>query len=310
MARLIKLLQNYGIVAGFIIFCVYLSIATQGKFSKAENLLDVANQISINAIIATGMTFVILTAGIDLSVGSILGFAGVVAALMLKKHGVAACFLAGVGIGAFLGAFNGTVITKLKISPFITTLAMMTMARGFAWLTAPEGYISDFPQKFLNIAEGSLAFSIPNLAVFMLLVVALAHLLLTKTAFGRHVYSTGGNEEATYLSGVNVHRVKLFVYMISGLLAGLSGVLLAARLGSGDPKSGEMYELNAIASVVLGGTSLMGGVGSVLGTFFGAIVIGVLNNGLLLLNVSTYHQWIIKGVVILFAVLLDQMKKR
>ncbi len=309
MTKLLKLLQNYGIVAGFVVFCVYLSIETKGTFSSADNLLDVSNQISINAIIATGMTFVILTAGIDLSVGSMLAFAGVVAALVLKKYGVAAGFLAGMGVGAALGAFNGTVITRLHITPFIATLAMMTMARGFAMLTAPEGYISDFPDKFLVIGEGAL-FSIPYLALFMLSVVAAAHWVLTRTAFGRYVYATGGNEQATFLSGVNVDRVKLLVYMISGFLSGLCGVLLAARLGSGDPKSGEMYELNAIASVVLGGTSLMGGMGSVLGTFFGAIIIGVLNNGLLLLGVSTYHQWIIKGVVILLAVLLDQMKKR
>lgn len=309
MAKLLKLLQNYGIVAGFIVFCVYLSIATEGTFSSPDNLLDVSNQIAINAIIATGMTFVILTAGIDLSVGSMLAFAGVAAALALKRYGVAAGFAAGISVGAALGAFNGTVITRLKITPFIATLAMMTIARGFAMLAAPEGYISDFPEKFLAIGEGAL-FSIPYLALFMVLVVIAAHLLLKKTAFGRYVYATGGNEEAAYLSGVNVARVKLMVYMLSGFLAGLSGVLLAARLGSGDPKSGEMYELNAIASVVLGGTSLMGGVGSVLGTFFGAIIIGVLNNGLLLLGVSTYHQWIIKGVVILLAVLLDQMKKR
>lgn len=309
MAKLLKLLQNYGIVAGFLIFCVYLSIATKGNFVAKDNFKDVANQISFNAIIATGMTFVILTAGIDLSVGSILGFAGVVASLALKKYGIAIGFLAGMGMGAFLGAFNGMVITKLKITPFITTLAMMTMARGFAWLAAPEGYISDFPESFSNIAGGTLL-SIPNLAIFMILVVALAHLILTRTTFGRYVYSTGGNEEATFLSGVNVNRVKVFVYMFSGFLAGLSGVLLASRLDSGDPKSGTMYELNAIAAVVLGGTSLMGGVGSALGTFFGAIIIGVLNNGLILLGVSEYNQWIIKGVVILLAVLLDQMKKR
>lgn len=328
MAKLLKLLQNYGIVAGFLIFCVYLSVATGGNFSSVDNLLDVANQISINAIIATGMTFVILTAGIDLSVGSVLGFCGIVAAIVLKKYGIPAGFAAGIGLGALLGAFNGTVITKLKITPFITTLAMMTMARGFAWISVPEGRpVSDFPESFSNIAAGSMVrdilhkvlhvtisensiLAVPNLAIIMVVVVAGAYFILTKTAFGRHVYSTGGNEEATYLSGVNVNRVKFLVYTISGLLSGFSGVLLASRLDTGHPNSGDKFELNAIAAVVLGGTSLMGGVGSVLGTFFGSIIIGVLDNGLLLLGVTQYNQWIIKGVVILLAVFLDQMKKR
>jgi ribose transport system permease protein len=315
MKKIIEILQKYGIVIFFIVFCIYLSFtAVDAKgnliFFTPENLLNVARQISINTIIAVGMTFVILTGGIDLSVGSVLAFCGVISAdIVFSKYPLSISLIAGIFLGSILGFFNGFIITKLKIPPFITTLAMMTIARGLVKLYTKALPISPLPENFKFIGSGYLG-PIPFPVIIMIIILIVAYLILTKTQIGRYIYAVGGNEEAARLSGINVDRVKIFVYVVSGFLSALSGIILAARLGSGDPKSGVMYELNAIAAVVLGGTSLMGGIGSVTGTILGALIIGVLDNGLILLHIDPFIQDVIKGIVILVAVFLDQLKKR
>lgn len=315
MRKILNFLQNYGIIIGFIIFCIFLSITVKDSkgnhvFIEKDNLINIARQISVNAIIATGMTFVILTAGIDLSVGSVLALVGVVASDCVKRgFDLSLCIFIGLLLGGSIGLFNGIVITKLRIVPFISTLAMMTIARGAA-LVYTKGYpIAPLTDEFKNIGRGYIG-PIPIPVIIMILVVVIGYIILTRFQIGRYVYAIGGNEEAARLSGINVSRVKLFVYVLTGVLSGLSGIILASRLGSGDPKLGIMYELNAIAAVVLGGTSLFGGVGSVLGTILGALIIGVLDNGLVLLQVPPFNQQIVKGFVILIAVVLDQLKKR
>jgi len=310
--RLLRIFLDYGIVVFFIILCAYLAYATEDHvFISPENLFNVLRQISINTVLAVGMTFVILTAGIDLSIGSVLAFSAVVGTdVMLKAHGSAMAGVGvGLGIGLLAGLINGFIITRFRIPPFIQTLAMMTVARGLALKYTEALPLSDLPDSFTWIGRGYIG-PVPFPAFVTFVVVLIAYILLSQTRFGRYVYAIGGNEQAALLSGIRVNIVKVAVYGISGLMCGLSGILLAARLGSGDPKSGQMYELNAIAAVVLGGTSLMGGRGGVPGTLLGALLIGVLDNGLILLQYSAFDQMIAKGMVILAAVLLDQIKKR
>jgi len=324
----LRAVSQYGIVGVLALLCVYFSWATGGDFSTSANIANVSRQIAINTILAVGMTFVIITAGIDLSVGSVLALAGVISMTILRD-GLAASSVAIIPqlpmllaiplsaliasfVGAGLGAFNGFVITAFRVAPFVATLAMMTIARGAAYVYTDGRPVSPLPPAVgefgaLELIAGP--FQIPTLVLIALVVVAVGHLVLSRTNFGRHVYAIGGNEEAARLSGINVKLAKLKVYALCGMLAGLSGMLLATRLASGDPKSGMMFELNAIAAVVLGGTSLMGGRGTVIGTLVGALVIGVLDNGLILLNVSAFYQMVAKGFVILGAVILDKLTR-
>jgi ribose/xylose/arabinose/galactoside ABC-type transport system permease subunit len=219
---------------------------------------------------------------------------------------------AGAGVGIALGAVNGIAITRFNLPPFIATLAIWFIAGrdgGLAYLVNDGQPVSNLPNVFLVLGAGSIG-GIPIPIIFMIVVVVIGHLVLTRTKFGRYVYAVGGNEEAAWLSGINVSRVKLAVYVISGLLAALAGMLLAARLASGDPKTGIGQELDVIAAVVVGGTSLFGGRGTILGTVVGALIIGVLNNGLNLLDISSYWQPVVKGAVILLAVLIDQVTKK
>jgi len=317
-----QVLARYGSIVMLVVLLLGMSLATP-EFSKLSNLLNVARQVSIVAIIATGMTFVIITAGIDLSVGSVLALAGVISMTFLRDglpitgalpillaiplSAVVASF-----IGAGCGAFNGFFVTRFRMAPFVATLAMMTIARGLAYVYTDGAPVSPLPPavgEFGASEVNLLLLRIPTLVLIALVVVAVGHVLLSRTSFGRRVYAIGGNEEAARLSGINVRRAKLEVYSLCGLLAGLSGMLLATRLASGDPKSGMGFELNAIAAVVLGGTSLMGGRGTVVGTLLGALVIGVLDNGLILLDVSAFYQMVVKGFVILAAVLLDTLTR-
>jgi ribose transport system permease protein len=298
-----------------------------GTFLTAENESNVLRQTSTNTIIAVGMTLVIITGGIDLSVGAIVALSGMLAMGMMMHGlswppqlryretgaepliptslGIPAAAITAMVVGAVAGLHNSIPVTRLRVPPFIATLGMMTIARGLAYVYT-DGYpIGNLPDAFTNhIQEG------PLLPIVALATVASGHVLLTRTSFGRAVYAIGGNQEAARLSGVNVARTKTWVYVLSGTLCGLAGLLLAGRIGAGDPKSGTMFELNAIAAVVLGGTSLMGGVGTVLGTLLGALVIGSLEAGLVLMGVSAFWQMVIKGYVILMAVVLDQVKSR
>lgn len=325
----LRQVSQYGIIVFLILLCAYFTWRTGGLFATPNNLVNVSRQIAINTIVAVGLTFVIISGGIDLSVGSVVALAGVVSMSILRDgftvhtatiipilpmlFAIPLSAIIGAIIGGGLGVFNGFVITRFRVAPFIATLGMMTIARGFAFIYAKNGQpVSSLPQAVRAFGAGDHGigpFVIPNLVVAALLVVALGHLLLTRTRFGRYVYAIGGNEEAARLSGISVSRIKTRIYALCGMLAGLSGMLLATRVASGDPKSGELLELNAIAAVVLGGTSLMGGRGTVVGTLVGALVIGVLNNGLSLLDVSQYYQWVVKGAVILGAVILDQVTR-
>jgi ribose transport system permease protein len=308
--QLKRTLQRLGPFIALLIVCVGLALLSP-DFLTISNLFDVMRQVSINAVIAFGMTLAILLGGIDLSVGSILAVSSVLIALMLKA-GLAAGLAASVGLlaGAAMGAVNGLVITKGRVAPFIATLGMMTLLRGVALVVSQGSPISGFSSDFFSMVGGGyLAGLVPLPVVWMLTLFALFWFLLTKTVFGRHVYATGGNAEAAALSGVKTDRVQILVYSVSGAMAAIAGIILTSRLDSAQPTAGEGYELDAITAVVLGGTSLAGGRGWIFGTLVGALLIGVLNNGLNLLGVSAFYQQVIKGAVILFAVLLDRVHK-
>lgn len=299
-------------VIGLLVFSIIISFLSD-RFMTGSNIFNILRQTSINAIIAAGMTFVILTGGIDLSVGATFAFSGAVAAWLIGAgQPVFVAVIAALIVGMLIGVTNGFVISKGKLQPFIVTLATMTIFRGATLVFTQgkpisAGYEAN-AEAFAAIGNGY-TLGIPNPILIMLVVFGVCYFLLKRTTIGRYVYAVGGNEEATKLSGVNVSRIKLFVYGISGFLAALAGVIITARLSSAQPTAGTGYELDAIAAVVLGGTSLAGGVGSVLGTISGALIIGILNNALNLLNVSSYYQLLAKGLVILIAVLLDRKEK-
>ncbi len=306
-------LQEYGILAVFMLEFVFFAL-TSDHFLTPENLLNVTLQTSIIAIIAAGMTFVILTAGIDLSVGSLVALTGVIAAWILKFNlpptvGLSLAITGGLLVGALSGVIAGFFITSFRVTPFITTLALMTIWRGLAYIWVDGRPIWGLPPIFDMLGSGRIL-GIPFPSIVMLLVYLLAWFILQHTQFGRNVYAVGGNAEAARLAGIATRKILLLVYLICGVLASLSGVLLASRMSSGQPNAGLMYELDVIAAVVVGGTSLFGGRGSVAGTFIGAMLIGVLRNGLNLTGVGSYVQQVVLGVVILLAVLLDQLKKR
>jgi ribose transport system permease protein len=306
-ARQKETLQKYGPFLALIAVCIGLAFLSP-NFLSVSNSFDVMRQVSINAVIAFGMTLTILLGGIDLSVGSILAVSSVLAA-MIMKGGHGAGLAAGIALlaGAAMGSLNGVVIAKGNVAPFIATLGTMTLLRGAALVLSNGSPISGFPsQLFAMLGGGYVARLIPVPVVLMLAMFAVVWFVLTRTVFGRHVYATGGNAEAAKLSGVNTDRVQILVYTGSGAMAALAGVILTSRLDSAQPTAGAGYELDAITAVVLGGTSLAGGRGWVFGTLVGALLIGVLNNGLNLLGVSAFYQEVVKGSVILLAVLLDR----
>jgi ribose transport system permease protein len=301
--------RQFGTLFGLLALGVVLWVLTP-HFLTVSNLLNVAEQTAIIAVVAAGMTFVIITAGIDLSVGSLLAFAGVVMASLLHAGAPAVLALpAGIAVGFLCGVANGLLVTLGGLPPFIATLGMMSVARGAALLFTEGRPVSGFADSFRFLAEGKL-FGVPVPVLVMLAVFCAAHFLLTRTKLGRYAYAIGGNEEAAVLSGVNVRLYKTVIYGISGGLSGLAAVLLTARLNSAQPIAGLMYELDAIAATVIGGTSLLGGEGNVFGTLVGALIIGVLRNGLNLLSISSFTQQIVIGLVIIVAVLLDMSLKR
>lgn len=304
------LLRKYGLVIALAVLVIILSVVTN-TFFTAQNLFNVVRQISINGIIALGMTFVILTGGIDLSVGSLVAIAGVVAGSILNVNPDYAwiAFIAGILASSVFGMITGGMVVKFDIPPFIATLAMMTIARGVALVYSngrPYILASD---TFKAFGQGYIG-PIPIPVVVLILMAVVTAVILTNTRFGRYVYAVGGNEKAARASGVKIGKTKFFVYTISGVLSGLAGVILASRINSGQPAIGTGYELDAIAAVVIGGTSLVGGEGTILGTILGFFIIGIINNGLDLLNVSSYYQQIVKGLIIVGAVILDQKTKK
>jgi ribose/xylose/arabinose/galactoside ABC-type transport system permease subunit len=295
-------LSRYAIVVALVVECLILAVATDTFFTPV-NLSNVLRQNAFTAILAAGMTFVILTAGIDLSVGSVVALSGVLCAdLLVRGTPLPIAVCAGLLVGLVTGTVNGAAVTLLRVPAFIATLATMLIVRGLAYKYTDARTISGLPVSFAVLSNGAVTAS----AVVVIFV--LSWFALTRTPFGRHVYAVGGNESAAWLSGVPVARVRLAVYAVCGLAAGLAGVLVASRLNAGYPRAGEYYELDAIAAVVVGGTSLFGGSGSVWSALAGAFFIGILNNGLNLYRVSPYEQLVVKGVVLLAAASLDRWR--
>jgi inositol transport system permease protein len=305
----VQLFRRYGIGMILIGIIILMSILSPA-FLDVGNLMNVIKQVSVIGIIAVGVTIVIITTGIDLSSGSVIAFVSVVAASFGHPGTPLIVSLAiGLSLGALAGFINGTLITKGNIPPFIVTLGMMTAARGAALLYSDGRPIGDLSPSFQFIGSGTLL-GIPVPIVLFAFVAIVSHLLLSKTKYGKYTYAIGGNEHAAIICGVNVNRMKLIIYTYAGLLSGLAGIILTARVSSGQPSAGMAYELDAIAAAVIGGTSLAGGIGTIGGTVIGALIIGVLNNGLDLLNVSSYWQQILKGAIIVTAIYFDSKKNR
>ena len=301
---------KYNTVVVLLVIFVFFAFASD-SFLKPTNLLNVLRQISINGIIATGMTLVILTGGIELSVGAVVALSSVIAAIIANEANMAwwLSILAAVAVSTFLGLITGTFISFFNLAPFIMTLAMMTIARGLAFTFSDGKPISGVHKDFLVIGKQDLL-GIPIPVWIFALVVIVTIILLKYVPLGRYIFAIGGNERAARSSGINVKFVKLAVYVIAGFYTGIASVVLTSRLSAGLPQVGEGYEMDAIAAVVIGGTSLMGGNGSMLGTLTGVLIIGFINNGMDLLNVASYPQQIIKGVIIILAVLIDSMKNK
>ena len=280
------------------------------QFLTAKNMYLVSRQISFVAIVALGELFVILTGGIDLSVGSTVGLSGMITGVVLAA-GVHPIFALPIGVlsGMLIGMFNGSVIAYVGITPFIVSLGALSMGRGLSLILTKGNPIIEMPSSFFFLAQSDL-FGIPTPVIIAAIIAGIVHVTLTYTAFGRRIYAIGGNEQATALSGVDVKMIKLKIYAICGLLAGIVGVLLVARFNSAQPATGKGWELDAIASAVIGGTSLSGGVGTVLGLLIGATVMGVIRNGLVLMQVSAYWQDFIIGGIIVLAAVIDRIKNK
>lgn len=310
--------RTYAIIGILVILILVMTILTKGLFIQPENLINVIRQVSAIGIIAIGMTFVIITLGIDLSVGSILALAAVVAASFAQVPDadmmypglnlpIIIAVMAGLAVGAGMGFANGFIIAKFKVAPFIATLGMMSVARGLALIYSDGRPISNLEEPYNWIGQGNI-FGVPTPIVIFGGVAILAHLALNYTRWGRFVYAIGGNEQAARVSGIRIPRVTIIIYTASGLLAGLSGVILSARIGSGNPQLGTGIELDAITAAVIGGTSFKGGIGTIWGAIVGAMIIGIINNGLNLLNVSPFMQLVVKGLIIILAIILDERK--
>lgn len=303
-----ELLSKYKSLLGLILLCLIITIMNP-RFININNLRNVLTQVSVNATIAIGMTFVILTGGIDLSVGSILAISGASAAYIVKTTGnVFLGIASALVIGALIGLLNGLIISRGKLQAFIATLATMTIFRGVTYVFTNGIPISGLGKTFMVIGNKRF-FGIPVPVILTILTFLGAWYLLTQTKFGRYIFALGGNEDSARLSGINTNKIKCYAYVISGIMASISGIIVTSRIGSAGPTAGTGYELDAIAAVVIGGTSLSGGEGSISGTLIGVLIIGVLNNGLNLMNVNPFYQSIVKGAVILIAVLIDKKNK-
>ena len=304
MRKILEFFRRNPALGGLMGIYVFLS-AMSDRFFTLSNQINILRQVSIQAIIAFGMTVVIISGGIDLSVGSVFAFSAVVMASVLKQGSVFLGILVALLIGGAFGLANGLLVAKGKMQPFIATLATMAIARSFTLVYTQGMPITGFSRSFRYIGRGEIL-GVPIPVVIMVSILLLMWYILRMTKLGLYAYSIGGNEEATRLSGVKVNLYKVSFYVISGVLTAVSAIILTARLNSAQPIFGVGYELDAIAAVVLGGASLSGGTGGVIGTFFGALLMGVINNGLNLLNVSPFYQQAVKGIVILLAVLLEK----
>jgi ribose/xylose/arabinose/galactoside ABC-type transport system permease subunit len=304
------LLLRYALVLVLFVFVGVLGVSN-ASFFTLSNFNVVLLQVSTNALLATGATYVILTGGIDLSVGSVVGMSGVVAAMVAQRDGLpwsTAAVASGVAAGGAVGLLNGLLVAVARVPAFVATLGTMTIALGIAYVLSDGQPISGLSDAFLAVSDQFYGFPVP--VMLMVAAVVVSWLLLSRTRLGLHIYATGGNPQAARVAGVNLRAIRLTVYTISGLLAGLAGVVLASRATAGIATTGTGYELNAIAAAVIGGISLMGGRGSIFGTVFGFMIIGVLDNGLNILNVSPFYQLIIKGAIIIGAVFIDSTLNR
>jgi len=303
-AHVRQFLQQWGVLLALILL-IGLSTLISEQFLTLPNLLNVLRQIAIVGVLAIGMTFVIITAGIDLSVGSVLACAAVTTAAAVGSFGLLGGVITAVAVGAALGLCNGLGVTLGGVQPFVMTLGMLAFARGLAFVYTDGTPIPAIDPGFLVIGNGSIL-GVPNPVIIFLALLGIAYFVLSHTTFGRSVYAVGSNEEAARLSGIPVNRVKTFVYVISGMTAGVAGLLYASQLGTGTPVAGEAFELDAIGAVVVGGTSLFGGQGTIIGTFLGAAIFGVLSNILNLTGVDPFVQRLFQGALIVFAVMIQQ----
>lgn len=305
--------DNIGIIIALLAMCLFLVIfpTTRSTFLTQNNVFNILRQNASNLFLATGMTMVIILGGIDLSVGSVIALSGCVAAGCVVNMGLPEVvgFLIAILIGAIVGMFNGVVICKTNIPPFIVTLASMNITKGIALVYTQGAPIRCMTDAFKFPGAGYVG-PIPTPVILMLIIFVIAVMLVNRTHFGRHIYAVGGNAQAASFSGINVQKVKFWVYTFTGVMAGIAGVVIASRLYSGQPRSGEGAEMDAIAAVVVGGTSMSGGSGRLGGTLIGVLIIGVLNNGLNLMGVDSNWQYIVKGFVILLAVYVDFIRNR
>ena len=301
-------IAQYGVIVGLAAILIFFTVM-KAKFMTVDNIVNMLRQTSINGLLAIGMTFVVLTGGIDLSVGSIVGAAGMFSALAaMAETGIPwpIAVLIGLGVGLLLGAVNGIVVSYLKVPAFIATLGMLSIARGVTFMASDAKPVPGLSKGFLKIGGGSVGI-LPYPVLILIVVLVICFIVLYKTRFGRYVFATGGNPSSARVSGINVKRIICSVYMISGLLAGLAGIILTSRVTSGLAQSGNGYEVDAIAAAVIGGTSLSGGRGRLWGTIVGFLIMGVMNNGLDMMAVSSYWQLVIKGLIIIGAVMLDSL---
>ncbi|GKU84028.1 ABC transporter permease [Niallia sp. NCCP-28] len=303
--------NNMGIIIGLLVLCIVISIANP-NFLNSNNILNVLRQTSTNLYLALAMTMIIIIGGIDLSVGSIMAVVGVVTTGLIALFGtpVIIAVAAGLLVGMLIGAVNGYVSATTVIPPFIVTLATMNIARGAAYVISDGKPIRVMSESFNSIGSSYIGGVLPMPVLYLIILLVVCYLIMNKTKLGRYMYAVGGNAEAAKFAGINIKKVKFFAYTFSGLMAAVAGIVLASRMFSGQPTSGTGAELDAIAAVVLGGTSMTGGYGRIGGTVIGALIIGVLSNGLNLMGVSSFWQYIVKGIVILVAVYADIIKKR
>jgi ribose/xylose/arabinose/galactoside ABC-type transport system permease subunit len=304
---LIKAIERFGLIGALVLICIIIGLLTP-YFLTFSNMINVLRQVSIELPLAIGLTLCILTGGIDLSVGSVVALTGCITAIAMAKLGIVLGIIVGLLVGAGAGLFNGLLITKAKIAPFVVTLGMMTIARGLALISTGGEFIGGLPSSYEKIGTGFVSF-VPIPVVIALGISIMIYFLLTQTKFGTDIYCIGGNAEAARLSGIPNDRVVTIVYVLSGLMSAVVGIVLTARVGSAQPSFGIMYELTAIASVIIGGTSFSGGEGSLLGTLIGAIIIGVLGNGLNVLNVDYFWQQVAIGLILTLAVFCDSLKR-
>ena len=305
--------ENLGIIVAFFVLCVFLSVfpKTSGSFFTRQNIFNVLRQISTNLFLACGMTMVIILGGIDLSVGSIIALSGCISAGCVARYNLPLpiALLMGLLVGLLVGMFNGAVISKTTIPAFIVTLATMNIAKGLAYVYTGGSPVRVVTKEWQFLGAGYVGI-FPTPVVILVIVLIITAIIMNKTKMGRHMYAVGGNQQAAEFSGIKVEKVKFFVHAFSGLMAGLAGIVLASRMYSGQPTAGDGAEMDAIAAVVVGGTSMAGGSGKIGGTIIGGLIIGVLNNGLNLLNVNSFWQYVVKGVVILLAVFLDYFRNK